>query len=440
MSGIAEILLNQGFKVSGSDKSKGKVTERLEKLGAKIYLGHAAENIAEGVSLVVFSSAIPAENPELIIARDRNIPVLRRAEVLAEIMRLKYSVGVAGSHGKTSTTSMTGAILEQGDLDPTVIVGGIVHSFGSSSKLGKSNYLVAETDESDRSFLLLKPTIAVVTNIDAEHMSAYKSFEELQEAFLEFVSSVPFYGLAVLCSDDPQVRKLMKKVRGRYVTYGLSPDADIRAEFLEISPKGTKYKVFAKDQELGVIQISLIGKHFMLNSLAAIAVGLEFGISFADIQKALNKFAGVARRVEVLGQANKITVINDYAHHPTEIKASLSAIREGLKKDDNSIYLLFQPHRYSRVKECFQDFQTCFVDSDHLLLSDIYSAGEAQIEGISSGELAKKITHDSCKYVAKLEDCLEVIKDKARPGDVVVCMGAGSVGSFANNVLSELGK
>ena len=435
MSGIAEILLTQGFKVTGSDVKLSAVTKRLEGLGAKIHQGHSALNITEEYSLVVYSSAIVAENPEMIRAYELNIPVIRRAEVLAELMRLKYGVAVAGSHGKTSTTTMIAAVMEQGRLDPTVIVGGIAQTYGSASKLGKTDYLVAESDESDRSFLLLKPTIAVVTNIDEEHLSAYSSIKDLENAFFNFISAVPFYGLAVLCSDDARVRKIIKKARCRFVTYGENHDADIRGELISISPEGTVYNVFKENKLLGKVNLSAIGRHFMLNSLASIAVGLEFGIDFNDIKKALACFKGVKRRIEVLGTPNGVTLINDYAHHPTEIKASLKAIKDAYSKNGSKIHLLFQPHRYSRTKDCIEGFKTCFAESDNVYISEIYAAGEKPIIGVDSKTICKENQHNNCNYIPELKDGLNLIKANLKKGDVVVCMGAGSVGSFAEEAL-----
>lgn len=438
MSGIAEILLNQGFKVSGSDQKITPVCQRLISLGAIIHEGHKAENVTDDTSLLVYSSAIVAENVELIKAKELSIPVIRRAEVLAELMRLKYGVAVAGSHGKTSTTSLVASVMEQGKLDPTVIVGGVAQTYGSASKLGKSDYLVAESDESDRSFLLLKPTLAVVTNIDEEHLTAYGSIEDLEQCFLNFISAVPFYGLSVLCSDDPRIRKLLKRVRTRYVTYGENPDADLRGELLETTPTRTSFNVYFHNELLGRVDLSAIGRHFMLNSLASIAIGLEFGISFSDIQEALSTFRGVKRRIEVLGNPKGITVINDYAHHPTEIKASLNAIKDGYIKNGNKIHLIFQPHRYSRTQDCMNNFENCFNDSDNLFISDIYSAGEKPIEGVDSRTLCEISKHKNVRYIPTLDNCFDEIKSTATDGDILVCMGAGSIGGFAETIVSKL--
>lgn len=438
MSGIAEVLINLGFKVSGSDISRGTTVSRLERLGATVYTGHAAENVPSETSLVVYSSAVTHSNPELVEAARRGLPVIRRAEVLAELMRLKFGVAVAGSHGKTTSTSMIGSVLVRGGLDPTVIIGGQVKSMESGGHLGTGEYLVAETDESDRSFLLLKPTIAVVTNIDAEHMNAYSSLRDLEESFETFLNAVPFYGLGVLCIDDPRVRSLAGQFRGRKVTYGLSPDAQIRAENIVVGRGTTSYTarwgVGSEAQSMDVT-IALPGIHLAVNSLSAIAVGLEFGLEPSVIREGLADFSGVKRRIEVVGEARGVTIINDYAHHPTEIKATLAAIRTGWQIGESSkLHVVFQPHRYSRTKDCFVEFLSSFRDADSLCLCDIYAASEQPIEGISGISLCEAIPHGNKSFAESPRGHLETLLSIVQPGDVVACLGAGSVGTFAEEL------
>lgn len=435
MSGIAEVLLNQGFQVSGSDKNYTPVCERLERAGANIFQGHALENVSEDVSLIVYSSAIPADNPEILIAKERRIPVIRRAEVLAELMRLKYGVAVAGSHGKTSTASMIAAIMEEGELDPTAIIGGIVHSYGSTGKLGQSEYLVAEADESDKSFLLLKPSVAVITNIDDEHLEAYGSSEKIDQAFSEFLHSVPFYGLAVLCNDDLRVKLAGSNFSGRKTTYAINADADYQAEFLAIDFTGTKFNVYFKEQLLGEIHLSLIGKHFMQNALAAIAVGMEFGVNFKNIQAALKKFAGVSRRLEFLGEVRGSKVISDYAHHPVEIKAALRAIKDA-QRNEGEVVVVFQPHRYTRTRDCWDNFKTCFKGAKKVFISDIYSAGEPAIDGITAKRLAEEIGSEAM-HCSELKECFASALAEINANDTVLCMGAGSIGTFVKDFIKE---
>jgi UDP-N-acetylmuramate--alanine ligase len=440
MSGLAEILLNLGFRVSGSDQKISATVVRLRQLGAEVFEGHAAEHLPEGASLLVYSSAIEPTNPEIIEAERRGLPIVRRAEVLAELMRLKYGVGVAGSHGKTTTTSMTAAILERGGLDPTVVIGGQVKSIGSGGKLGRSDYLVAETDESDRSFLLLRPTIAVVTNIDAEHLSAYASLAELEESFAQFVRSVPFYGLAVLCVDDPRVRDLAERYRGRKVTYGLAPQAQLRALHIEPRRGGTSFDVVRNGETLTRVNLPMLGRHIVVNSLAAIAVGLEFGIPSETIAQALGEFSGVKRRLEVLGEFGGVTVVNDYGHHPTEVKATIQAVRAGWGNELRRLHVVFQPHRYTRTRDCFVMFLDAFGDCDRLTVTEIYAASEPPIEGITGEALAGAIAHPAARYIKDFDEVLASLVSEVAPGDVIVCLGAGSIGGFAERLASELTK
>lgn len=438
MSGLAEILLASGFKVSGSDLAMTDVCARLERLGARVSVGHVADNVPESASLVVYSSAVTMANPEIQRAKQMNIPVVRRAEVLAELMRLKFGVGVAGSHGKTTTTSMTASILDAGGLDPTVVIGGQVKALGTGGRLGSSEYLVAETDESDRSFLLLKPTVAIVTNIDDEHMNAYRSRRDLEDSFRQFIDSVPFYGLAILCIEDPVLRQIAKLSTRRLVTYGFSADADLVAVDIEASVSGMEYSLISRGAHLGRFKLPMFGRHIVLNSLAAIAVGLEFGIELETIKNALASFAGVKRRLEVVGVADGVTVMNDYGHHPTEIRATLKAIRECFKDKAKRIIVAFQPHRYSRTQLCWDELKGAFNDADHLILADIYAASEEPIVGVSGAALHSEIQHPSKEFCEALDDLPARLGELAESGDLVVCLGAGPIGSMPERVLREL--
>jgi UDP-N-acetylmuramate--alanine ligase len=439
MSGIAEILLNSGFLVSGSDIKCSEVTKRLEGFGATIALGHKASNVPSSASLVVYSSAVNGNNPEMREAKKRGLPVVRRAEVLAELMRLKFGVGVAGSHGKTTTTSMCGVILDAAKLDPTVVIGGQVASMGTGGRLGRGEYLVAETDESDRSFLLLKPTVAIVTNIDDEHMNAYRSRKDLEDSFKRFVEAVPFYGLAVLCVDDPVVREIADGVTRRVVRYGFNEGAEITARDIQATPEGMRYTVLVRGESIGRFFLPMLGRHLVLNSLAAIAVALEFGIEPEVIRGALSSFGGVKRRLEVIGRRRGITVMNDYGHHPTEVRATLKAIRECLADTMRRFVVVFQPHRYSRTKLCWDEFLTSFSDCDELIVSDVYAASEEEIVGISGESLCSAIHHQAKRYAPKLEEIPGALAGSLADGDVVLCLGAGSVGALPEKILSILG-
>ena len=438
MSGIAEILLTLGFKVSGSDVRQSEVCDRLQGLGATILIGHRASNVPKEASLVVYSSAVNGTNPEMREAKKRKIPVVRRAEVLAELMRLKYGVAVAGSHGKTTTTSMCSVIMDAGGLDPTVVIGGQVKSLGTGGRLGRGEYLVAETDESDRSFLLLKPTVAVVTNIDDEHMNAYRSRKDLEDSFKRFVEAVPFYGLAVLCIDDPVVRGIASQCTRRVVTYGFSEDADVRAVEIAARQDGMEFSVSVRGASIGRFLLPMLGRHLAQNSLAAIAVALEFGISADVIRSALAGFGGVKRRLEVIGQREGITVMNDYGHHPTEIRASLRAIRECFAQSMRRFIVVFQPHRYSRTKMCWDEFLTSFKDADALVVTEVYAASEDEIVGISGDSLCEAIQHTEKRFVNSLDDVPALLKGELQAGDLVLCLGAGSVGSLPDKILTAL--
>jgi UDP-N-acetylmuramate--alanine ligase len=444
MAGIAEVLLNLNYSLGGSDIKDSALIRHLQGLGAEIALGHRAENIPSGTSVVVVSSAIQADNPELLEALRRNIPVIPRAEMLAELMRMKYGVAVAGSHGKTTTTSMTAKILRDCGFDPTVIIGGRVLSQVSGASLGTGDYLVAEADESDGSFNFLHPAIGIVTNIDAEHLGHYGTFGALEDAFKAFMESVPFYGLVIACFDDPVVARLASGVRRRVVSYGLSPKHDISASDIDVRSTGTSYTLHINGSEVGRVEIPLLGSHMVCNSLAAIAVGLELGAFPAEACEALRTFPGVARRSEIVHDSDGITVLDDYAHHPREISATLSAIRrarlggpaDGTAK--GKLYVVFQPHRYSRTKELFSEFLTCFDDADCLILGEIYPAGEAELPGISGQALAAAVQHPCVTFQAHLPDCLPALLPQLIAGDVVVTVGAGSVGQVAHQLAARL--
>lgn len=427
MSGIAEILLTLGFRVSGSDLKENPSCERLRELGATIAIGHDRKNLPADCSLLVYSSAVTVDNLEIVEARARGLPVVRRAEVLAELIRLKFGVAVAGSHGKTTTTSMLGWILERAGLDPTVIVGGQVKSFGTGGKLGKSAYLVAETDESDRSFLLLRPTIAIVTNIDREHLVAYTSFQELQDCFRQFILSVPFYGLAVLCTDDPYVHELSSEYERRKCTYGLKGSPDVLARNLQVNQHGTAFEVVVHGELVGAVSLPMYGAHFALNSLAAIAVGLEFGVTLESIIEALRTFPGVQRRIEYLDEAGGVEVFNDYAHHPTEIRATIAALRAR----GRPLKILFEPHRYSRVRASLEDFSNAFAGAALVVVTDVYGAGEPYDPNACSEALVERLTGVPVLRVATVEEGMQRLVADCCPGDTIVCMGAGPIGKAA---------
>lgn len=438
MSGIAEVLLTLGYTVSGSDLAPGDSTHRLEKLGARIAYGHDPEHVVPGTDVVVISSAVKFANPEVVRARDLRIPVIPRAEMLAELMRVKYGLAVAGTHGKTTTTSLLGAILSEAALDPTVVIGGKVLSMGTNARLGLGEYMVVEADESDGTFLLLSPTIAVVTNIDPEHLDHYGSVERAADAFLEFVNRVPFYGLAVLCVDSPRVRALLPRVRKRYVTYGLSPDAEISAQDLVVDGFETRFTAMRGGEALGTVRIGMPGRHVAQNALATIAAACELGIDFPTCVRALGEFRGIHRRFEVRGTAAGVTVIDDYGHHPEEIRVTLRAAREGLKR---RILVAFQPHRYTRTRDLFDDFLAAFDDADVLFLTEIYAAGEDPVEGVSGAALAHAMNargHADVRHVASRDELATRIAAEARDGDVVLMLGAGDIVKLGDDVLAAI--
>ena len=435
MSGIAEVLLSSGYAVSGSDLKSTPVTERLRKLGATVQEGHRAENV-QGAHVVVVSSAVPADNLEVVAAHRLKIPVIPRAEMLSELMRLKYGIAVAGAHGKTTTTSMVAAVLAAAGLDPTFVVGGRVNHAGSNAGLGQGDYIVVEADESDRSFLLLAPVIAVITTIDREHLDQYASLEEIQDAFLQFANRVPFYGAAVLCLDDPKVEAILPRVKRPVLGYGSSSQADLVISDVKLEGLGSEFRLAYHGEELGLFRLpSPPGIHNVRNAAAAVAVGLALNVPADLMRDGLRKFSGVGRRFEIKGDYSGVTLIDDYGHHPAEIRATLGAARGcGFKR----LVVFFQPHRHTRTQHLWDDFLGAFNDADVLVITDIYAAGEAPIEGVTSERLADAITaagHKRVIYASTMQAGMEYILREARPGDAVLTIGAGSIG----RVLEQLG-
>jgi UDP-N-acetylmuramate--alanine ligase len=453
MSGIAEVLLNLGYKVSGSDLKSSAVTERLAGLGATTFEGHRAENVA-GAEVVVTSSAIAVENPEVAEAHKLHVPVIQRAEMLAELMRLKYGIAIAGMHGKTTTTSMVAAVLAAGGLDPTVVVGGRVDAMGSNARLGKSQYLVAEADESDRSFLKLSPILCVVTNVDREHMDCYRNMRDVKKTFLEFMDRVPFYGMIVACNDDPLLRRLLPEVQRRTVTYGTKRGSDFWIKIPTSAAKGAAemghpplntFRVGYRKQDLGEFTLHVPGVHNILNATAAIAVGVGLDVDVEAIRAALDQFRGVDRRFQLRGRAAGVSVIDDYGHHPTEIKATLAAAKTcGFRK----IHVVFQPHRYTRTRDLMEEFSTAFGDADSLFVLDIYAASEKPIEGITAEALARSISSKrgsiagsgelSVRYVSSFADAANSAAAAAQDGDMILTLGAGSVSQLGPLILEKL--
>ncbi|MGI4830074.1 MAG: UDP-N-acetylmuramate--L-alanine ligase [Janthinobacterium lividum] len=442
MSGIAEILLTMGYPVSGSDLRTSPTTERLEKLGAQIYIGHAAEHAA-ATDVVVTSSAVAKDNPEVLEARSRKTPVIPRAEMLAELMRLKYGIAVAGMHGKTTTTSMIAAVLAGGELDPTVVVGGRVDAMGSNARLGRSQYLVAEADESDRSFLRLSPIMAVVTNLDREHMDAYRDMTDIEDAFVQFMDEVPFYGAVTACADNPALKAILPRVTPRVYTYGESPDADFRLRMLRAEPGcdpacHAAFEVNTRGLVLGPFHLHVPGRHNILNATAAVAIGVQLGIDPEKIAAGLRSFRGVDRRFQTKGQAGGVTVIDDYGHHPTEIRATLQAAREcGYGR----VLVLFQPHRYTRTRDLMDEFAGAFGDADAVQVLDIYAASEAPIEGISGETLAAAVRTQGggrVTYAPSMSEAVERLAADARDGDMILTLGAGSVSQAGPLLLERL--
>ncbi len=438
MSGIAEVLLNLGYKVSGSDLRPSDTTERLASLGGEIHIGHARENLVN-VDVVVTSSAVRADNPEVVEARERMIPVIPRAEMLAELMRMKYGIAIAGTHGKTTTTSMVATVLTHGRIDPTIVIGGKLNTLGSNAKLGQGKFLVAEADESDGSFLKLSPTIAVVTNIDADHLDFYSGIEEIKETFIDFINKVPFYGLAILCLDDRNVAEIIPKVQKRFVTYGLSSQADIRATHVRLSGNSTSFMAHYKGYRMGEVSFGMPGGHNVLNALATIAVAMELDIPFNQIQEGFARFGGVGRRFQIKGEVGGIMVVDDYGHHPAEIRATLAAGKNGWP--ERRLVVAFQPHRYSRTKELFDEFVTAFYDADLLIVTDIYAASEKPIEGVTAEALASAIKSHGQKevtYIGDREMIPAYLAGVVQPGDIVLTLGAGNIWQAGEALLERL--
>lgn len=438
MSGIAEVLLNLGYAVSGSDLKASETTRRLAELGGRIALGHEAAHVA-GADVVVISSAVRRHNPEVVEARARKIPVIPRAEMLAELMHLKHGIAIAGSHGKTTTTSMAAHVLAHAGLDPTAVVGGKVNSFGSNAKLGNGETMVVEADESDGSFLRISPTVAVVTNVDPEHLDHWGTPEALRKGFLDFVNRVPFYGLAILCIDHPTVQSLLPDLEKRYVTYGESHQADYRAEAIEVSGHSVRFDGFRRGEPIGRFEVAMVGRHNALNALAVIAVADEMGVPMDVVREGLASFGGVQRRFTVRGEAAGVTVVDDYGHHPAEVKATLLGAREAFRR---RIVCLFQPHRYTRTRDLLPEFARAFNDADLLLVTDIYAAGEDPIPGATSEALANAVRANGhrdvlCVPRARLA---VVARERVRPGDLVLTLGAGDITNVGPELLDLLAK
>ena len=436
MSGLAEVLLTMGYQVSGSDLKASEVTDRLVGMGGRVFTGHHERNV-EGADIVVYSSAVEAGNPELRAAIARGLPVIPRAEMLAELMRMKYGVAVGGAHGKTTTTSMVGAILLEGGLDPTIVVGGRVHSMGTNARLGHGQFLVAEADESDGSFIRLVPAIAVITNLDEEHLDHYGSMEGLEAAFVEFGDRVPFYGLVVLCADNARLMRLAPRMSRRTMTYGIAAGA-VRATNLALAPGGVRFDVVCDGRPMGAIEMPIVGRHNVQNALAAIAVGIELEVPFAHIALALSRFAGVGRRFERKGEVGDVLVIDDYAHHPTEIMATLAGARQlGRER----VVVLFQPHRFSRTRSLAAEFGACFDDADLVLVADIYPAGEPPIPGVTAELIvgaARSHGHRNVVYAGDLARAEALLREMVRPHDLVLTLGAGDVTRLVDRIVRAL--
>ena len=432
MSGIAELLVNLGYGVSGSDAKRTELTDRLASLGVRVSIGHDAANLGDA-DVVVTSSAVKADNPEVIAARERHVPVIPRAEMLAELMRLRFGIAVAGAHGKTTTTSMVALMLERAGLDPTAVIGGRLSAFGSNARLGSGKYMVVEADESDRSFLKLSPSIAVITNIDREHMESYGTFDRLLDAFVDFADKVPFYGAVVACIDDPHVRSILPRLSRRVITYGFSEDANVRGVHATTDGRGGRCDVLH-----GTLAVGVPGLHNLLNALAVVAVGLELGVAFERIAPALAEFGGADRRYQIKGTVGGVTVVDDYGHHPTEIAAVLGAARAGAP---TRVIAAFQPHRYSRTRDLLAEFGAVLADADVTLLADIYPAGEAPIPGISSSAIADAIRahgRGAVELVSSLDQLAARAAELAADGDVVLTLGAGSIGTVGDRIVAAL--
>lgn len=438
MNGIAEVLLNLGYKVSGSDLQQNEATQRLRKLGAKIWKGHKPEHI-HGADVVVISSAIKKDNVEVEEAKRLKIPLIPRAEMLAELMRLKMGIAVAGSHGKTSTTSMIGQVLEQAGLDPTIIVGGRLNTVGAHGKLGEGSFIVAEADESDRSFLYLSPFIAVLTNLDEEHLDQYKTVEEIKKTFVSFANKVPFYSPVILCLDDPNLQSLIPSLERRIITYGFSAQADIYAQEQTFKDFSSTSTIYWKGEKLGTLRLNVPGIHSIYNAMAAVAVGLDIDIPISTILRGLESYQGIGRRFELKKTINNIMIIEDYAHHPTEIKATLDAAKKGWSR---RTLVVFQPHRYSRLFQLMKKFATSFNQADSLIITEIYPAGEDPIPGISGEKLFQEIQlfgHKNVLFEPELERLPCLLKKLAKPDDIIFILGAGNISRIIPNIIKQLG-
>ena len=439
MSGIAEILLDQGFAITGSDRAPSENTERMKALGAAVFIGHAAENVKPDVDVLVYSSAVSAENPEIVEAQKRKIPVIRRAEMLAEVMRLRYGIGIAGTHGKTTTTSMIGLVLIEGGIDPTVIVGGRLRGLaGSNARLGKGEFIVVEADEFDRSFLSITPTIAVLTTLETDHLDCYRDLEDIKAAFVQFAQKVPFYGFVVLCLDEPALQDIMPKLKKKLVTYGLNGQADLQAVDIVHRANRTTFTAVYNGKDLGSIDLQIPGKHNVQNALAALAVGLQLGVPFAKIKSGIERFTGVFRRWEVKAEVGGVTVIDDYAHHPTEIRATLAGAKAGWRR---RVVCVFQPHLYSRTRDFYDEFGRAFFNADVLVVTDVYPAREEPIQGIS-GELivnaAREFGHKQVHYIPDKKDIPAFLMTIKQQGDMIITMGAGDIWKYGEEFVKNL--
>ncbi len=438
MSGIAEVLINEGYEVTGSDKSRSNVTEYLEKIGARIAYEHHAKNV-DGCQVVVTSTAVKPDNVEVQSARKQTIPVIRRAEMLAELMRMKQGIAIAGTHGKTTTTSLVATVLTGGNLDPTVIIGGKLKSVGSHAKMGQSEFLVAEADESDGSFLKLTPTIAVVTTLDEEHMDFYKTLDNMKEAFLTFLNNIPFYGTSVLCLDETNIQSLIPQLEKRFITYGLVSQGDYTARNIRVKGLDTQFDVFYLGDELGTIHSVAPGKHNVLNTLAAVAVGMELNLTFDTIAQSLKQFTGVQRRFEIHHNTESLVVVDDYGHHPVEIQATLKTAKDVWP--DRRLVVVFQPHRYSRTQTQMEHFWSAFNDSDTLIINDIFPAGEEPIKGVNAQGIVdgvRKFGHKNAEHVATPKETLKRLSRILEPGDVFMTLGAGNVWELGRDLLANI--
>lgn len=442
MGGIAEVLLNEGYNITGSDIGENQVVKRLTALGAKVTIGHHENNV-DNASVIVVSTAIDSENPELVAANEKRIPVVRRAEMLAELMRFRHGIAIAGTHGKTTTTSLIASIFAQANLDPTFVIGGLLNSAGTNARLGSSRYLIAEADESDASFLHLQPMVAVITNIDEDHMETYQGdFEKLKDTYIEFLHNLPFYGLAVVCIDNPVVREILPRISRQVITYGFSQDADVRASNYQQAAGMSSFVVEREGSAPLSLSVNLPGEHNVLNALAGVAVAIDEGVEDKAIQQALQGFAGIGRRFEKLTtlstEHGEMTLIDDYGHHPTEVKATIDAMRNGWP--DKKLAMVFQPHRYSRTRDLYEDFVEVLSEADYLFLLDVYAAGEAPIANADSKSLARSIRQRGQVepiYVSDSSQLAELMAANLRDGDMVITQGAGNIGAIARNLAND---